>query len=245
MISFENDYLAGAHPQILKRLAETNMIQEPGYGSDSFSAQAKEAIKKVIQCEDATVQFLLGGTQTNQIVIDAVLNKYEGVIAADTGHISVHEAGAIEFSGHKVLAIPGVEGKINAKEVDEYIETFYDDANYKHMVFPGMVYITYPTEYGSLYSKEELQALAKVCHKHNIPLYIDGARLGYGLVSEQADVTIADIAEISDIFYIGGTKVGALCGEAVVFTKNNEPKHFITQVKQHGGLLAKGRLLGV
>lgn len=245
MISFENDYLAGAHPQILKRLAETNMIQEPGYGSDSFSDQAKEAIKKVIQCEDATVQFLLGGTQTNQIVIDAVLNKYEGVIAADTGHISVHEAGAIEFSGHKVLAIPGVEGKINAKEVDEYIETFYDDANYKHMVFPGMVYITYPTEYGSLYSKEELQALAKVCHKHNIPLYIDGARLGYGLVSEQADVTIADIAEISDIFYIGGTKVGALCGEAVVFTKNNEPKHFITQVKQHGGLLAKGRLLGV
>lgn len=245
MLSFENDYLEGAHEKVLARLLETNMIQESGYGSDEFSKQAKLKIKEVIQCPEASIRFLVGGTQTNQIVINSMLNKYEGVIAADTGHISVHEAGAIEFSGHKVLTLPSKEGKIDAVDVDKYINTFYSDANYEHMVFPGMVYISYPTEYGTLYSKEELENISKVCEKHHIPLYIDGARLGYGLVSEKSEVTIADIARICDVFYIGGTKIGALCGEAIIFTKNNEPKHFTTLIKQQGALLAKGRLIGI
>lgn len=187
----------------------------------------------------------MGGTQTNQVVINSVLHQYEGVLAADTGHISTHEAGAIEFSGHKVLELPSVDGKINATDVDNYISTFYADANHQHMVFPGMVYISYPTEYGTLYSHEELESLSHVCKKYDIPLFIDGARLGYGLASKAADVTIADIAKLSDVFYIGGTKIGALCGEAVVFTKNNEPKHFTNLIKQHGALLAKGRLVGI
>ncbi|MBV7391982.1 low specificity L-threonine aldolase [Enterococcus sp. ALS3] len=245
MISFENDYLEGAHERILHRLIATNMIQEAGYGEDDFSAQAAEKIKSAIACPDATIRFLVGGTQTNQIVIDSVLQPYEGVIAAETGHISTHEAGAIEFSGHKVLSLPAKEGKIKAEDVDNLVETFYQDANYQHMVFPGMVYISYPTEYGTLYSKKELEALAAVCQKHKIPLYLDGARLGYGLASPSADVTIQDIARLCDIFYIGGTKIGALCGEAIVFTKNNEPKNFTTLIKQHGALLAKGRLIGI
>lgn len=245
MISFKNDYLEGAHERILHRLIATNMIQEAGYGEDDFSAQAAEKIKSAIACPDATIRFLVGGTQTNQIVIDSVLQPYEGVIEAETGHISTHEAGAIEFSGHKVLSLPAKEGKIKAEDVDNLVETFYQDANYQHMVFPGMVYISYPTEYGTLYSKKELEALAAVCQKHKIPLYLDGARLGYGLASPSADVTIQDIARLCDIFYIGGTKIGALCGEAIVFTKNNEPKNFTTLIKQHGALLAKGRLIGI
>lgn len=245
MISFENDYLEGAHEKVLTRLIETNMIQDSGYGTDSFSQQAKEKIKTAIQNPDASIRFLVGGTQTNQVVINSVLHQYEGVLAADTGHISTHEAGAIEFSGHKVLELPSVDGKINATDVDNYITTFYADANHEHMVFPGMVYISYPTEYGTLYSHEELESLSHVCKKYAIPLFIDGARLGYGLASKAADVTIADIAKLSDVFYIGGTKIGALCGEAVVFTKNNEPKHFTNLIKQHGALLAKGRLVGI
>ncbi|ODJ63585.1 threonine aldolase family protein [Brochothrix thermosphacta] len=245
MISFENDYLEGAHEKVLTRLIETNMIQDSGYGTDSFSQQAKEKIKTAIQNPDASIRFLVGGTQTNQVVINSVLHQYEGVLAADTGHISTHEAGAIEFSGHKVLELPSVDGKINATDVDNYISTFYADANHQHMVFPGMVYISYPTEYGTLYSHEELESLSHVCKKYDIPLFIDGARLGYGLASKAADVTIADIAKLSDVFYIGGTKIGALCGEAVVFTKNNEPKHFTNLIKQHGALLAKGRLVGI
>ncbi|SLM96535.1 Low-specificity L-threonine aldolase [Brachybacterium faecium] len=245
MISFENDYLEGAHEKVLTRLIETNMIQDSGYGTDSFSQQAKEKIKAAIQNPNASIRFLVGGTQTNQVVINSVLHQYEGVLAADTGHISTHEAGAIEFSGHKVLELPSVDGKINATDVDNYISTFYADANHQHMVFPGMVYISYPTEYGTLYSHEELESLSHVCKKYDIPLFIDGARLGYGLASKAADVTIADIAKLSDVFYIGGTKIGALCGEAVVFTKNNEPKHFTNLIKQHGALLAKGRLVGI
>ncbi|BDR59277.1 threonine aldolase family protein [Xylocopilactobacillus apicola] len=245
MISFENDYSEGAHPQVLERLVATNMVQEPGYGSDEYSKQAAQKIREVIECPEAQIRFLVGGTQTNQVVIDSLLTKYEGVIAAETGHVSVHEAGAIEYSGHKVLTIPATDGKISAQAVDDYCQTFYDDANHDHMVFPGMVYISYPTEYGTLYSKDELTRLAEVCHKYEMPLYIDGARLGYGLVSEESDLTIAELAKLCDVFYIGGTKVGALCGEAVVFTKNNEPKHFLTQIKQHGALLAKGRLIGV
>lgn len=245
MISFENDYLEGAHEKVLQRLLETNLIQAAGYGDDPFSKQAADKIREAIKCEDATVRFLVGGTQTNQGVINSVLEPYEGVISADTGHVAVHEGGAIEFSGHKVLAIPSHEGKITPKEVNEYLDTFYNDFKREHMVFPGMVYISHPTEYGTLYSKDELKDLAIVCKEHKIPLFMDGARLGYGLMSNQSDLTFEDIAKYCDIFYIGGTKIGALCGEAIVFTKNNEPKHFTTRIKQHGALLAKGRLIGV
>ena len=174
-----------------------------------------------------------------------MLESYEGVISADTGHVAVHEGGAIEYSGHKVLTIPSSEGKITANGVEDYIETFNSDFKRDHIVFPGMVYISHPTEYGTLYSKNELEALSNVCRKHNLPLFMDGARLGYGLMSDQSDMTIEDVANFCDIFYIGGTKIGALCGEAVVFTKQNEPKHFTTRIKHHGALLAKGRLTGI
>ena len=245
MISFESDYIAGAHPKILERLAETNMESLVGYGDDKYCRMAEEKIKKACNRPDAKVHFLVGGTQTNQVVISSMLADYEGVIAATSGHISVHEGGAIEFSGHKVLAIEATDGKLNAGNIDAYVNTFYADGNHEHMIFPGMVYISHPTEYGTLYSKDELTAISKVCRKHNIPLFMDGARLGYGLASRQTDVTLPDIAQLCDVFYIGGTKVGALCGEAVVFTHNNAPKHFITKMKQRGALLAKGRLLGI
>jgi threonine aldolase len=206
---------------------------------------AEEKIKKACNRPDAKVHFLVGGTQTNQVVISSMLADYEGVIAATSGHISVHEGGAIEFTGHKVLTLQAIDGKLNAQDIDEYVTTFYNDGNHEHIVFPGMVYISHPTEYGTLYSKSELTAISNICKKHNIPLFLDGARLGYGLASRQTDVTLPDIAELCDVFYIGGTKVGALCGEAVVFTHNNTPKHFITKMKQRGALLAKGRLLGI
>lgn len=245
MLAFENDYSEGAHPKVLGRLIETNMEQMSGYGSDPYCEAAKEKIRKACECQKAEIQFLVGGTQTNQVVISSMLRSYEGVIAADTGHISSHEAGAIEYTGHKVLALPQQDGKLSADTVKEYLARFFHDGNRDHMVFPGMVYISHPTEYGTLYTKAELTALSKVCKEYEIPLYLDGARLGYGLVSQGTDVTLPDIAKLCDVFYIGGTKVGALCGEAVVFTKGNMPKQFLTQVKQHGALLAKGRLLGV
>lgn len=245
MISFESDYIAGAHPKVLERLAETNMELLAGYGEDKYCQMAEEKIKKACNRPDAKVHFLVGGTQTNQVVISSMLADYEGVIAATSGHISVHEGGAIEFTGHKVLALEGNNGKLNPSDIDKYITTFHADGNHEHMVFPGMVYISHPTEYGTLYSKSELTAISNVCKKHNIPLFLDGARLGYGLASRQIDVSLPDIAELCDVFYIGGTKVGALCGEAVVFTHNNTPKHFITKMKQRGALLAKGRLLGI
>ncbi len=245
MLSFENDYSQGAHEKILQRLIETNRDAQTGYGFDDYTERAKEKIRQVCGCPDAEIYFLVGGTQTNQTVIDSMLSGYEGVVAATTGHISVHEAGAIEYSGHKVLTIPGHDGKIEAKELKEYIDRFYQDDSYEHMVFPGMVYISHPTEYGTLYSKKELEDIKAVCLEYDIPLYMDGARLGYGLMSYQTDVTIQDIAAICDVFYIGGTKVGALFGEAVVFTHKNAPKHFMTRIKQHGALLAKGKILGI
>ncbi len=245
MLSFENDYSQGAHEKILHRLIETNMDAQSGYGFDDYTQSAKEKIRRSCGCPDAGIYFLVGGTQTNQVVIDSMLADYEGVVAAVTGHVSVHEAGAIEYSGHKVLTIPGHDGKIDAEELKLYISRFYKDDSYEHMVFPGMVYISYPTEYGTLYSKQELLDIKAVCTEYDIPLYLDGARLGYGLMSYEADVTLQDIASICDAFYIGGTKVGALFGEAIVFTKNNVPKHFMTRIKQHGALLAKGKVLGV
>ncbi len=245
MLAFENDYSEGAHPKVLERLIETNMEQLSGYGTDVYCESAKEKIRKACGCPEAEIQFLAGGTQTNQVVISSLLSSYEGVIAADTGHVSLHEAGAIEYTGHKVLALPQQEGKLSAATVEKYLAGFFEDENREHMVFPGMVYISHPTEYGTLYTKEELTALSQVCKKYELPLYLDGARLGYGLVSPGTDVTLSDVAKLCDVFYIGGTKVGALCGEAVVFPKGNMPKHFVTMVKQHGALLAKGRLLGV
>lgn len=245
MISFESDYIAGAHPAILQRLAETNMECLSGYGSDKYCASAKEKIKNAIGMPEADVEFLVGGTQTNAVIISTMLKDYEGVIAAKTGHISTHEAGAVEFTGHEVLELEQKNGKIDAGTLSSYLANYYADENYEHMTFPGMVYISHPTEYGTLYSKKELEELSYVCHKYEIPLFMDGARLGYGLMSRHTDVTVRDIARLCDVFYFGGTKVGALCGEAVVFTKGNKPKHFLTSIKKRGALLAKGRLLGV
>lgn len=245
MIHFDSDYMAGAHPEILEALVRTNMEHTAGYGNDPYTAEAKALIRKVVGVEDAQVFFLVGGTQTNATVIDGILARHEGVVAADSGHIAVHESGAIEASGHKVLTLPHHEGKLRAEEVERYIEDFYADETYPHMVAPGMVYISQPTEYGTIYSLAELEALGAVCRKHAIPLYIDGARLGYGLKAEGADFTLKDVARIADVFYIGGTKVGALFGEAVVVTNPKLLRNLFPLVKQHGALLAKGRLLGL
>ncbi len=244
MLNFACDYLEGCHDAILQALTKTNLQQEPGYGADSFSTSAREKIRIACDCPDAEIFFITGGTQTNQLVIDTMLQPYEGVIAADTGHVSGHEAGAIEFSGHKVLTLPNHLGKLDAGEVTDYIRRFYADGNHEHMVFPGMVYISHPTEYGTLYTADELKALSDVCRNAGIPLYLDGARLGYGLQAVGADVTLPRIAQLCDAFYIGGTKVGALCGEALVFTRR-APSHFLTRIKQHGALCAKGRLIGL
>lgn len=244
MISFENDYNQGAHPEILKRLMETNREPLSGYGTDPYCESARKKILAACGCEGGEVHFLVGGTQTNAVVIDAMLKGYEGVVAADTGHVAVHEAGAVEFTGHKVLTVPHRDGKIAPEVLDRYLTGFYQDENHEHMVFPGMVYISHPTEFGTLYTKQELEQLSWICRQYEIPLFLDGARLGYGLMSSGTDVTLPDIARLCDVFYIGGTKVGALCGEAVVFPRK-APRHFMTTVKQHGALLAKGRLLGI
>lgn len=244
MISFESDYITGAHPKVLQKLIDTNLEVQPGYGSDAYCASAAEKIKAACGCEQADVQFLVGGTQTNAIVIATMLQEYEGVVCATTGHIHAHEAGAVEFNGCKILALEHKEGKINAGQVRALLEDFHKDESKEHMVFPGMVYISHPTEYGTLYSKQELTELSQLCREYNIPLFMDGARLAYALMSRHTDVTLQDIAQLCDVFYIGGTKAGALCGEAVVFTKNNTPAHFLNRIKKRGALLAKGRLLG-
>lgn len=245
MLSFENDYNAGAHPLVLKALADTNMVKQPGYGNDDYCRSAAEKIRAACACPEAEVYFIAGGTQTNQVVISSLLHSYEGVLSAVSGHVNGHEAGAIEYSGHKVLTLPQHEGKLNPTELEAWLEGFYADESHEHMVFPGMVYLSHPTEYGTLYSKGELEAISALCRRYGMPLFLDGARLGYGLMSRSTDVGLADIARLCDVFYIGGTKVGALCGEAVVFTRNNVPAHFSTCIKQRGAMLAKGRLLGV
>jgi Threonine aldolase len=242
---FNSDYMEGAHPLILQKLLETNMEKTPGYGSDHYCASAKEKIRSACGCPNAEVHFLVGGTQTNATVIQSLLRPHQGVVAPDTGHISLHEAGAIEAGGHKILTIPQVEGKISAETVENYIRSFYSDSNHAHMVYPGMVFISHPTEYGTLYTKAELQALSAVCKQFAIPLFLDGARLGYGLMAKNTDVTLELIAKTCDVFYIGGTKVGAFFGEAVVFPTPNLVDHFFTFTKQQGALLAKGRVLGV
>jgi threonine aldolase len=229
----------------MEALMRTNMEQLPGYGSDPYCERAKEKIRKACGTENAEVFFISGGTQTNMTVITSILRSYQGVVAAQTGHISVHEAGAIEAGGHKVITLPHHEGKISAGDLKDLLDRFYGDETYDHMVFPGMVYISHPTEYGTLYTLRELKEISEVCRENHLPLYMDGARLGYGLASLQTDVSLKDVAELCDVFYIGGTKVGALCGEAVVFSGMKAPDHFFTTVKQRGALLAKGRVLGV
>ena len=244
MLYFENDYCEGAHPAILQKLIDTNFDKVPGYGTDPYCASAKEKIRAACSAPEADVFFISGGTQTNAIVIASMLNRWQGVLAAATGHVAGHEAGAIEYTGHKVISLPAHEGKVSAGDVENWCATFYADANHDHMVFPGMVYISHPSEYGTLYTKRELEELHAVCARYHMPLFMDGARLGYALTSEGTDVTLADIAALTDVFYIGGTKVGALCGEAVVFP-HGAPAHFMTMVKQQGALLAKGRLMGI
>lgn len=244
MLVFENDYSEGCHPRILERLVQTNFEKQVGYGFDEYCESAKKKIAKACGC-DANVWFLSGGTQTNRIVISNMIDSYQSVVAADTGHINVHEAAAIESAGRKVQLLPGKEGKLQADDLKRMLVDFYADDHHDHCPFPGMVYISHPTEYGTLYSKAELTALAEVCRDYELPLFMDGARLGYALACPESDVTLRDVARLCDVFYIGGTKVGALCGEALVFTKNNTPSHFLPRIKQQGALLAKGRLLGV
>ena len=245
MIYFDSDYMAGAHPEVLKRLVETNAEQTTGYGSDKYTANAAGLIRTACGAPDARVHFLVGGTQTNATVIDGILDRHEGVLAAESGHINVHESGAIEATGHKILTLPSYDGKVKGEDIRNYIRTFYSDDTYEHMVAPGMLYISFPTEYGTLYTLEELEDISAICHEADIPLFIDGARLGFGLASEHNNVTLSDIARLCDVFYIGGTKIGALFGEAVVITNTKLLKHFVPLVKQHGALMAKGRLLGV
>ncbi|MBR6709051.1 MAG: low specificity L-threonine aldolase [Clostridia bacterium] len=245
MLNFSSDYTNGAHPDVLRRLIESNEETLTTYGSDIYSARAKKKIRAACAAPEADVYFLVGGTQTNATVIAAMLGNCAAVVAADTGHIALHEAGAIEYTGHKVLTIPHCDGKIVPQKLADYLGKFYADENHEHMPFPGMVYISHPTEYGTLYTKDELTALAGICRAYEIPLFLDGARLGYGLAAHGTDLTLADIAALCDVFYIGGTKVGALCGEAVVFPRGNAPRHFVTIIKQHGALVAKGRLVGV
>ena len=231
----------------MRRLTETNGDCATGYGLDDYCTAAKEKIRLACAKPDADVFFLVGGTQTNATVIDAMLHSYQGVLAVDTAHINVHESGAIEFGGHKVLTLPSHDGKMDVGELSQWLHDYYADPTYDHMVFPGMVYITFATEMGTIYSLSELTAISDVCKQHDLPLFIDGARLGYGLMAEGCDVTLPQLADLCDVFYIGGTKCGAYCGEAVVFPNPGAPApaHFFTIVKQHGALLAKGRLLGI
>lgn len=244
-LNFASDYMKGAHPAILERLAQTNMMETPGYGQDPFSESARRKIREACGCPQAQVEFLVGGTQTNATVIDALLRSWQGVVAAQTGHIATHEAGAIEAGGHKVLALPHTDGKLDPAVVRAYLADFHADGNRDHMVAPGMVYISHPTEYGTLYSKKDLQDLRAVCDEYGIPLYLDGARLGYALACPENDLTLCDLADLCDVFYIGGTKCGALFGEAVVVPDPDRIQAFFTIIKQHGALLAKGRILGI
>ena len=245
MILFTSDYTEGAHPRIIEKLAETNMEQTVGYGEDPYCEEAREAIKKVCEAPEADVHFLVGGTQTNFTVISSILRPFQGVICADSGHINVHETGAVEATGHKVLALPSKEGKITGQQIKEYYDLHWSDESHEHIVQPKMVYISHPTEVGTLYTKAELEDISTVCKECGLYLFLDGARMGYGLMAPGTDVTLPDIAKCCDVFYIGGTKVGALFGEAVVITNPCLKQDFRYCIKQKGGMLAKGRLLGV
>lgn len=245
MILFNSDYTEGAHPRLMAALAKTNLEQTVGYGEDEYCEAARKAIRKACDAPEADVHFLVGGTQANFTVISSALRSFQGVLCADSGHINVHETGAVEATGHKVLPLAGQDGKIHAEQVKEAVELHWKDESHEHIVQPKMVYISHPTELGTLYTKAELEALHDVCQTCGLYLYLDGARMGYGLMAPGTDVTLADIARCCDVFYIGGTKVGALFGEAVVITNPALKTDFRYCIKQHGGMLAKGRLLGV
>lgn len=245
MILFNSDYTEGGHQRILESLMKTNFDQTVGYGEDEYCNAAREAIKNVCEAPAADVHFLVGGTQANLTVIDSILRPFQGVISADSGHINVHETGAIEACGHKVLALPSVEGKITAAQVKREYDLHWNDEAHEHIVQPKMVYISHPTEVGTLYTKAELEALHNTCKECGFYLFLDGARMGYGLMAEGTDVTLPDLAKYCDVFYIGGTKVGALFGEAVVITNPMLKPDFRYCIKQKGGMLAKGRLLGL
>ncbi len=245
MTRFECDYTQGAHPRIMQRLMETNMQQTSGYGTDEYCDRARDLIRSACEAPEADVHFLVGGTQTNTTVIAALLRPHQGVLSAETGHIAGHESGAIEATGHKVLTLPSGDGKITAEQVRRAYDDHWNDATHEHMVQPGMVYISQSTENGTIYSLAELEALSAVCRELSLPLFVDGARLGYALAAEGSDVTLADLARLTDVFYIGGTKLGALMGEAVVIMNEALKRDFRYLIKQRGGLLAKGRLLGI
>ena len=244
-IPFESDYNNGAHPEVICHLLETNGKQSQSYGFDEWSESARTKIRTACKCPEADIFFLVGGTQANATVIDGMLQTYEGVIAVQTAHINVHESGAVEASGHKVITLPSHAGKMDAGELEAWLKAFHADPTLEHMVIPGMVYITFPTELGSVYTAKEIEEILSVCHSYELKLFIDGARLGYGLASAECDFDLPWLAHHCDAFYIGGTKVGALCGEAVVFPQGNAPRHFMNIVKRHGALLAKSRLAGV
>ncbi len=245
MISFESDYNNGAHPKVLEQLMETNGKQSLTYGFDEWSDSAKAKIREACEATEAQIWFLSGGTQTNATVIDGMLAHCEAVITAETGHINVHEAGAIEFTGHRVISLPSHQGLLKVEDLEAHMDWFVHDESSEHLAQPGMVYITYPSELGTIYHQEELKAIHEVCQKYDLKLYVDGARMGYGLAAEGADITLPWLARHCDAFYIGGTKVGALCGEAVVFPRGNAPRRFFSIIKQHGALMAKGRLIGI
>lgn len=240
----ESDYNNGAHEVVLRRLIETNDERTKSYGDDCFSEHARQLIREACAAPEAQIWFLAGGTQTNATIIDCALQPYEGVLCAETAHINVHEAGAVEFTGHKVIALPAHDGKLVAGDLQAWLAAYFADETAEHMVRPGMVYITFPTELGTLYTADELRSLHEVCREYNLLLYVDGARLAYGLAASK-DVTLPLLAELADIFYIGGTKCGALCGEAVVFPHGNAPSHMLSRIKRHGSLLAKSRVVGV
>ena len=244
LVTFENDYSCGAHPKVLQALLETNLIPQTGYGEDGFSASARDKIRAACGCPGAEIHFLSGGTQTNAVVLGALLHPWEGVVAAQTGHIHVHEAGAPEALGVKVLALPDHQGKLDAGELRSLVSTLLADENVEHMVYPGVVYLSHPTEWGTLYTRGELEAIAGVCRDYGLRLFLDGARLAYGLAARDTDVDLPLLASLCDAFYVGGTKCGALCGEAVVFPRQ-APPHFLNYMKKHGAMLAKGRLCGV
>lgn len=245
MYYFTSDYTEGCHPKVLEKLIATNMEQSAGYGLDEHSENARNLIKKACQREDIDVHFLMGGTQTNLIVISSILRPHQAVFGAVPSHINTHEAGAIERTGHKVLTISSPNGKLTAKQIEEKYAEYDTDPNREHLAQPKMVYISQPTEIGSLYYKEELEELYKTCKKHGLYLFIDGARLGYALASSDNDITLKDLAQLCDVFYIGGTKCGSLLGEAVVLVNDKFKEDFRTITKGAGGILAKGRVLGV
>lgn len=245
MIRFNSDYTEGCHPAILERLAATNMEQTAGYGGDEYCAMAADEIRKAANAPTAAVHFLVGGTQTNVTVISAALRPYQGVITASTGHINVHETGALEACGHKCLNIETADGKLTAKQIADYVDAHYNEDGPEHMVQPKMVYISNSTEVGTIYKKAELEEIYQVCKKRGVFLFLDGARLGYALACSENDMTLEDIAKNTDVFYIGGTKVGAMFGEAVVITNELLKQDFRYSIKQHGAMLAKGRMLGI